>query len=94
VALQAEVERLKQKLNLVISSAEESLQSASEAQEEVKATFIAQQEQLLEENKRLTEEKQHFHDIAENKKEKQKEKNDIKIDQAEKKDRRNKRKGA
>ena len=54
--LEGEVDRLKNKLNDVITAAEETLQTAYDSQEEIKMTYDNQYQQLLEENKHLANE--------------------------------------
>lgn len=54
--LEAEVDRLKNKLNDVITTAEVTLQTAYDSQEEIKMTYDNKYQQLLEENKTLANE--------------------------------------
>lgn len=66
IALQGEIDRLKEKLNNVISTAEVSLQNALESQEDIKAMFSRQHEKLISENKKLINDNNEFYEIVGN----------------------------
>ncbi len=66
IALQGEIDRLKEKLNNVISTAEVSLQNALESQEDIKAMFSRQHEKLISENKKLINDNNEFYEMIGN----------------------------
>ena len=66
IALQGEIDRLKEKLNNVISTAEVSLQNALDSQEDIKAMFNRQHEKLITENKKLINDNNEFYEMIGN----------------------------
>ena len=66
IALQGEIDRLKEKLNNVISTAEVSLQNALESQEDIKAMFSRQHDKIISENKKLINDNNEFYEMIGN----------------------------
>ena len=61
-----EIDRLKEKLNNVISTAEVSLQNALDSQEDMKSMFNRQHEKLITENKKLVNDNNEFYEMIGN----------------------------
>ena len=60
MALRAEVDRLKSKVNAVVSSAEATLRGVQDENDEVRAGFVRKEELYLRELRELEQEKQHY----------------------------------